>query len=161
MKQKITRLRHVYVEFIPESLEPGCLFISRRFSTASHLCCCGCGTRVVTPLNPAKWRLTDHGATVSLHPSIGNWSFPCRSHYIVDHGFVRWAGAMSEHQIALVRRKDSLDAKSYVTRSNTKKQMQLPDVERVPVQTNSVSDVDHGSFLSRLGNLVVRWFTGK
>lgn len=65
-----------FVEFIPERLAPEVLYISKRYSTASHLCCCGCGLEVVTPLNPAKWRLIENNGTVSLHPSIGNWSFP-------------------------------------------------------------------------------------
>lgn len=108
-----SQLHHKYVEFIPEKLEPGCLYISRRFKTASHLCCCGCGSRVVTPLNPSKWHLTDHGSSVSLYPSIGNWSFPCRSHYFIDHGRIKWAGQMSERQMANVRKQDRLDAEHY------------------------------------------------
>lgn len=31
---------------------------------------------MVTPLNPAKWGLTEVNGTVSLNPSVGNWSFP-------------------------------------------------------------------------------------
>lgn len=109
-------LRHAYVEYIPDKLEPGVLYISRKYRTASHLCCCGCGFKVVTPLNPAKWRLTDHGQTVSLFPSIGNWSFPCQSHYWVDHGRIQWASEMSERQIANVRNNDRLDAERYAAR---------------------------------------------
>ena len=33
-------------------------------STAPHFCCCGCGCEVVTPLNPAKWRLAEEGQFV-------------------------------------------------------------------------------------------------
>jgi hypothetical protein len=64
------QIQHRYVEFIPKDLDEGILYISTRFKTASHLCCCGCGSKVVTPLNPAKWRLVDHGSAVSLSPSI-------------------------------------------------------------------------------------------
>ena len=74
------RLNHQYVEFIPKVLDEGVLYISKRFNTSSHLCCCGCGFKVVTPLNPAKWRLIDHGQTVSLSPSVGLGALPCRSH---------------------------------------------------------------------------------
>jgi len=104
------RLCHEYVEFIPEKLEPGYLYISHRFKTASHLCCCGCGSRVVTPFNRSKWYLTDHGNSVSLYPSIGNWSFLCRSHYFIDHGRIKWARQMSDRQIANIRKIDNDDA---------------------------------------------------
>jgi len=127
-------LRHAYVEYIPEKLESGVLYISRKYRTASHLCCCGCDSKVVTPLNPAKWKLTDHGQTVSLFPSIGNWSFPCKSHYWIDHGRIRWASEMSERQIANVRRNDMLAAEQHAARNM--------------------------NVLSRLGELLKRWFRG-
>jgi hypothetical protein len=100
-----------FVEFIPERLNERILYISRRYRTASHLCCCGCGLEVVTPLNPAKWGLTEHpDGTVSLWPSIGSWSFPCQSHYFVTKNHIQWAAAMSPEQIAIVRLSDRHDA---------------------------------------------------
>ncbi len=128
-------LRHVYVEYIPEKLEPGVIYVSKRYRTASHLCSCGCGLKVVTPLNPAKWTLTDHGQTISLLPSIGNWGFPCKSHYWIDHSRIRWAGEMSERQIANVRRNDRLATEQYA--------------------------VSHPSILSRFRDAWKRWFGGK
>lgn len=107
---KRSSLRTEFVEYIPEVLNEGVLYVSRPYGTASHLCCCGCGLEVVTPLNPAKWRLTERNGSVSLFPSIGNWSFPCRSHYWIEDGRVRWAGAMSEAQIAAVKVRDRRDA---------------------------------------------------
>ena len=53
MKPEIA-LKHEFVEFIPDELEQGTIYISIRFATASHLCCCGCGNKVVTPI-------TSHG----------------------------------------------------------------------------------------------------
>ena len=94
------------------------LYISRRYATASHLCCCGCGREVVTPLNPAKWRLTESKGAISLSPSIGNWSFPCQSHYLIERGAVRWAGAMSRKQIAAVQNHDRIDA-AYMRKPDT------------------------------------------
>lgn len=91
---------------MPEKPQQGLLYISREYKTATHLCCCGCGLEVVTPLNPAKWRITDHGDSVSLTPSIGNWSFPCESHYWIDHGAVKWSTKMSQKQIEAVRQSD-------------------------------------------------------
>ncbi|WP_246672960.1 DUF6527 family protein [Mesorhizobium sp. B2-3-11] len=106
----VDRLEPRFVEYIPEDVEPGVLYISRRFSTATHLCCCGCGREVVTPFNPAKWSIAEHDGKVSLSPSIGNWGFPCRSHYIVSGNRILWAGSMSPEAIAAVQRRDVQDA---------------------------------------------------
>jgi uncharacterized protein DUF6527 len=38
--------------------------------------------------------------SISLFPSIGNWSFPCRSHYWIDGGRVIWADEWSDDMIA-------------------------------------------------------------
>ncbi|MDH2356437.1 DUF6527 family protein [Bradyrhizobium sp. SSUT112] len=35
-----------------------------------HLCCCGCGREVVTPLTPAQWRLTSTTRTRRLAVGI-------------------------------------------------------------------------------------------
>ncbi len=104
------RLRLEAVEFIPERLGPGILYVSRRYATASHLCCCGCGLEVVTPLNSAKWRLTETDDGPSLRPSVGNWSFACRSHYWIEGGRVRWTNAMSPRMVAKLRAGDRLAA---------------------------------------------------
>ena len=48
MKQEII-LKHEFVEFIPGDLKEGTIYVSMRVWTASHLCCCGCGNKVVTP----------------------------------------------------------------------------------------------------------------
>ena len=97
------RLHHEFVEYVPKQLEDGVLYVSIRFGTVVHRCACGCREEVVTPLGPAEWKLTYDGRTVSLAPSIGNWSFPCRSHYWIDEGRVRWARGFSEAEVALVR----------------------------------------------------------
>lgn len=76
-------LKHEFVEFIPDELERGTVYVSIRFATASHLCVCGCGNKVVTPIHPTDWTLLFDGNTISLETSIGNWSFPCQSHYYV------------------------------------------------------------------------------
>lgn len=116
---RLLRLTHQYVEYIPEQLAPGVLYISKRFRTASHLCCCGCGLKAVTPLNPAKWSLTDHGSSVSLSPSVGNWGFPCRSHYLIIRNQVRWAGQLNQRQIATVRQRDRIDVERYAAGKGT------------------------------------------
>ena len=78
---KAMRLQHEFCEFVPGNLKPGTLYISMESGTALHLCVCGCGQKVVTPFSPTDWKLIYDGNTVSLDPSIGNWSFDCKSHY--------------------------------------------------------------------------------
>jgi hypothetical protein len=80
-------IRHEFVDLIPDALEDGVLYVSVQYATALHLCCCGCGSEVVTPLSPTDWSLTFDGDTVSLRPSIGNYSFPCRSHYFITRPY--------------------------------------------------------------------------
>jgi hypothetical protein len=53
---KATRLKHKFVDEIPEELSLGHLYISINYATASHLCCCGCGQEVVTPISPTDWK---------------------------------------------------------------------------------------------------------
>lgn len=110
-----------FVEYIPERLNEGALYISERYATAVHLCCCGCGEEVVTPLTPADWQLRRDGDAVSLQPSIGNWSFACRSHYWIKRNRVEWAGAMTQREIELVRRRDLRDKARYIEETNAKK----------------------------------------
>lgn len=99
-------LEHRFIENIPDQLEEGVLYISIPFETAIHKCCCGCEKEVVTPLSPSAWSLIFDGETVSLKPSIGNWSFECRSHYWIKRNKVHWSGDFSDEQIARVKLKD-------------------------------------------------------
>lgn len=96
---KIARFAHRFVEQIPERLEEGILYISIQYATGMHLCACGCGHEVVTPLSPTDWEMTFDGETVSLTPSIGSWSLKCQSHYWIRRGRVRWARWMSREEI--------------------------------------------------------------
>lgn len=111
---RCVRLEHRYVEFIPKDLDEGILYISKRFKTASHLCCCGCDQKVVTPLNQAQWTLTDHGSTVSLAPSIGLGTLPCRSHYWIRRSRVEWYPSMTVAQTARAQRADRYACQVYM-----------------------------------------------
>lgn len=111
MKQ--SAFEHRFVDAMPEELEAGQLYVSIRFRTAAHLCACGCGTRVVTPIKPAKWQLTFDGETVSLSPSIGRWQLPCRSHYWIRRNVVVWSRAFTDEEIDEVLRRDAEDLRGY------------------------------------------------
>lgn len=102
------KLSHEFVEFIPEELQDGILYVSVVYATAAHRCCCGCGHEVVTPLTPTDWKLIFDGQTVSLDPSIGNWSFPCQSHYWIRRNGVQWADRWSQEQIQAGREHDAI-----------------------------------------------------
>lgn len=92
------------VLYMPEELEPSVLYVSEEFGAAAHLCPCGCGSKVRTPLGPTDWALeeTDNGPT--LYPSIGNWQLPCQSHYWITEGQVVWSSKLTPKQIAAVYR---------------------------------------------------------
>lgn len=100
-------MRHQFVEHIPDRLEDDVVYVSIPFDLAVHRCFCGCGNEVVTPFSPAEWSLTYDGRSISLSPSIGNWSFPCKSHYFIRRGKVDWARKWSEAEIRAVREKDA------------------------------------------------------
>ncbi len=71
-------------EYIPETLEPNHIYISQQFKSVIHLCLCGCGEKVSTPICEGMWSLTtDDKGRITLSPSVGNFSLPCRSHYII------------------------------------------------------------------------------
>lgn len=99
-------IAHEFVEEIPEKLKAKVLYISIQYTTASHKCFCGCGKEVVTPISPADWRLVFDGKTVSLKPSIGNWSYKCRSHYWIKHSQVVWCddNFISDHNHSIFDR---------------------------------------------------------
>lgn len=103
---KHSALTHQFVDYIPADPAEGTLYVSLTYNTAVHRCACGCGNKVATPITPADWQLSYDGETISLTPSIGNWGFPCRSHYWIDVGRIRWSGPWNPGQIAAGRARD-------------------------------------------------------
>jgi hypothetical protein len=100
------RIEHCFVGHIPDRIEVGILYVSMEYATSAHSCCCGCGEEVVTPFTPTDWKMTFDGETISLRPSIGNWTLKCRSHYVIDRGKVIEAGPWSDEQIEAERCRD-------------------------------------------------------
>lgn len=126
-----TWIRPEFVTFAPHVLAPGVLYISIEYATVLHLCCCGCGNKVVTPLAPGRWSLTYDGKTVSLEPSVGNWSFPCQSHYWVERNAVIWDRRFTGAEIAAVRSVDRRDMARAGRRAAPHEQLHTP-AGRVP-----------------------------
>lgn len=106
-------IKYEFVNAIPEHLEDDTIYIAMEFATAVHKCICGCGQEVVTPLSPTDWQVTYDGVSVSLSPSIGNWSFPCQSHYWIVRNSVRWAASWSPEKIEAGRAADRRAKQDY------------------------------------------------
>jgi hypothetical protein len=113
---KLGTLEPEFVEFVPANLTEGKLYVSMLYATTVHLCASGCGNKVVLPLSPAEWQLYFDGESVSLTPSVGNWEFPCRSHYWIKANKIRWSSVWTDTQIAAGRRRDAEALDEYVAR---------------------------------------------
>lgn len=111
--KKVFSIRPKFVNEIPESLVEGILYISLPYQTAAHACCCGCKTRVDTPLIPTGWNLIQKERSVSLEPSIGNTYFSCLSHYWIRDNQVVWAPPFSKYEAARVRLRNRIDSDAY------------------------------------------------
>lgn len=122
---KVKHLTPQFVESFPARLEQGELYLAMEFATAAHLCACGCGTKVITPFSPTDWQMSFDGENVSLKPSVGNWAFPCRSHYWVRSGRIQWAGDMSQEEINAGRKRD-VEAKARAQAGELSSNLQQP-----------------------------------
>jgi hypothetical protein len=110
MSSKI-QLRHV--EFIPKTLDEGILYVSIHFKVAAHICPCGCGTKIITPLGPCEWSFTEKKGEPTLYPSVGNWQIPCRSHYWIKNGHIEWSYLWTDEQIKAGRSKEQASCELY------------------------------------------------
>jgi hypothetical protein len=104
---KANALQPVFVGFMPADLDEGHLYVSMEYATTIHLCACGCGNKVVLPLSPGDWRLLFDGDAISMVPSVGNWEFPCQSHYWIRDNQVIWSKPWTKAQIEAGRARDS------------------------------------------------------
>jgi hypothetical protein len=109
----IARIKLERVHYMPKELRLGVLYVSKEFGTAAHLCACGCGEKIRTPLTPTEWTFKETPTGPSLHPSIGNWQKKCQSHYWINKGEIRWADKWSPARIAAGRRGEDARRKEY------------------------------------------------
>lgn len=86
----LTNITPEFVQYIPEEVKEGVLYISIEYDTATHKCCCGCGHEVSTPIDSNGWTLLSENGKVSLSPSIGNFQLPCKTHYFIVQNQVIW-----------------------------------------------------------------------
>jgi hypothetical protein len=111
--QKFMKIELVRVHYVPRNLEPGKLYVSEEFGAAVHLCACGCGSKVSTPLGATEWALEETEKGPKLTPSVGNWQLPCKSHYWIKNGTIVWSGEWTASQIAAGRRAEENRRRDY------------------------------------------------
>lgn len=148
---RIKQFRTNFTKYVPEVLEDGVLYISMEYATASHKCACGCGQEVVTPFTPTDWKFFFDGESVTLAPSIGNWSYSCRAHYLIQNSKVVWANDMSSKAIELGRQKDKIKK----TKHYAKKQ---DNAEGMDIPADKMQNTKSASFFDRLMTALARFF---
>lgn len=101
------------VHYMPKELKPGVLYVSEEFGAAAHLCACGCGSKIRTPLGPTEWALEETDGGPTLRPSVGNWQQACQSHYLIYRGEIVWCEKWTPEQIATGRRGEEARRRAY------------------------------------------------
>jgi len=153
---RTTQISHQLVEFIPEVVQDGVLYVSLRYGTAVHKCFCGCGEEVVTPLGPTDWSIRIDGHFVTLYPSVGNWSYACRSHYFIRRSNIIWAGDMTVQEIEWGRTLDRAEKAAHFERVNQAK-IGRPTATSSSAGANS----ERPGLLDRIYNAFKGWFGEK
>lgn len=88
---KINKFKIQFVETVPSELKDGILYICISCNVIVHKCACGCGEKTVTPIvQKYGWKMTYDGQTITLRPSVGNFSIQCQSHYYITENRVEW-----------------------------------------------------------------------
>ena len=107
------KIRLQRVHYMPQDLDLGVLYYAEEFDAAAHLCACGCGEKIRTPIGPTEWSIeeTDDGPT--LRPSVGNWQRPCRSHYLITRGSIERSNMWTPEQIEAGRRHEHQRREAY------------------------------------------------
>jgi hypothetical protein len=109
------------VKYLPKDLEEGILYVSEEFNVAGHLCPCGCGNKIITPLTVTEWTIKFKNQKPTLYPSIGNWELPCRSHYWIIDGEIEWSYHWSDKRINAGRNSEEKQRKNYCDQRKYKK----------------------------------------
>lgn len=88
---KTNKFKVQFVDKIPSNLKDGILYVCISCNVIVHKCACGCGEKTVTPIDKKYgWKMTYDGQSITLRPSIGNFSIPCQSHYYITENEVEW-----------------------------------------------------------------------
>lgn len=102
--KKTKQYRTQFVDVIPHRLDEGVLYVCIRYDIVAHLCACGCGEEIYTPISKKYgWVIQYDGQDVSLSPSIGNGEYACHSHYFVKNGIIEWLPPLRNSQTENVK----------------------------------------------------------
>ena len=115
------------VEFMPKELRSGVLYFAEQYGAAAHLCACGCGSKIRTPIDETEWALSEGPRGPTLNPSIGNWQKPCRSHYFIRNGSVVWCRKWSESEIVAGREFEQRRREEHIHRKRGKEKRRFMD----------------------------------
>ena len=132
---KLRQITPDFVDEIPRELDPAKLYVCCRYRAVKHLCACGCGIAINTPLHPTGWTLICDGVSVSLWPSIGNWGEKCQSHYWIHNSTIQWAPKWSRRRILKERKARELELDQYFGANATPGRDQ-PEWEELPRPTS-------------------------
>ena len=77
------------IDLVPalSSMFPGILYYDKQSGLSFHKCACGCGDIIILEHN-YKWNIDEN--TITISPSIGRMTAPCKSHYFIRNGKVVW-----------------------------------------------------------------------
>ncbi|MCM4156824.1 DUF6527 family protein [Gramella sp. AN32] len=107
------KIKLLKVKYLPKDLEQEILYVSEEFGIAGHLCPCGCKNKIMTPLDPSEWSFKEVNNIPTLYPSIGNWQLPCRSHYWITDGNIKWSYDWNENEIIAGREVEAKKREAY------------------------------------------------
>ena len=94
------------------------------------------------------WTLEVVNGAVTLRPSVGNWSLPCRSHYLIRQNKVVWARDMSHDEIERGRINDHQLRDTHFAEVNRRKGMEKDRAAAAP---------QPASWFARLRRALRRW----
>ncbi|OQA50824.1 MAG: hypothetical protein BWY47_00246 [Bacteroidetes bacterium ADurb.Bin302] len=116
----IDRVKLLEVKYLPQVLDSGILYVSKKYGIAGHLCPCGCGNKIITPLGRTEWHLKVKNGKPTLYPSLGNWQLPCKSHYWIIDGEIEWSYQWDDDQIKRGQKAEDIQRKNYFKKLSTK-----------------------------------------
>jgi hypothetical protein len=109
----IDNVKLLAVKYLPQELDAGILYVSKKYGIAGHLCPCGCGNKIITPLGRTEWHLKVKNGKPTLYPSLGNWQLSCRSHYYIIDGEIEWSYQWNDDQIKRGQNAEDMRRKTY------------------------------------------------
>ena len=87
------KLEPTFVDSLPKQggeMQEGRLYLSIKEMTASHLCACGCGRIVETPLGRDGWSLLLSEGNITIRPAIKSIVSGCGAKYNITNNLVQW-----------------------------------------------------------------------